>query len=56
MGAAPVFELTRPRQWHNLHEIGFRPLPAGNQATLELLMRDYIAHLEHHLKQVYGQC
>jgi DinB superfamily len=56
MGAAPVFELTRPRQWHNLHEIGFRPLPAGDQATLEFLMRDYIAHLEHHLKQVYGQC
>jgi len=54
MGAAPVSELTRPRQRHNLHEIGFRPLPAGDQATLEFLMRDYIAHLEHHLKQVCG--
>ena len=52
MGATPETELTRPRLRHNLHEIGFRPLPAGDEATLEFLMRDYIAHLEHHLKQV----
>ena len=34
MGAAPVTELTRPRQRHNLHEIGFRPLPAGDRGDL----------------------
>src|SRR4249919_1362729 len=54
MGATPETELTRPRLRHNLQEIGFRLLPAGDEATLEFLMRDYIAHLEHHLGQVYG--
>ena len=54
MGATPEPELTRPRLRHNLQEIGFRPLPAGDEPTLEFLMRDYIAHLEHHLRQVFG--
>jgi hypothetical protein len=50
--ATPEGELRRPRVRHNLDEIGFRRLPAGEDATLGFLMRDYIAHLEHHLRQV----
>jgi hypothetical protein len=54
MGATPPGELSRPRAQHNLHEIGFQPLPAGTPATLGFLMRDYVAHLQHHLRQVLG--
>ena len=52
MEAAPAEEVARPRPRHNLNDIGFQTLPAGDDATLGFLMRDYIAHLEHHLRQV----
>jgi len=52
MEATSETELSRPRPRHNLNEIGFRRLSAGEDATLGFLMRDYIAHLEHHLRQV----
>ena len=52
MEAASEEEVSRPRARHNLSDIGFQPLPAGEDATLGFLMRDYIAHLEHHLRQV----
>jgi hypothetical protein len=52
MRATPRVELDRPRLRHNLQEIGFRPLPPGSDATLGFLMRDYVEHLQHHLRQV----
>jgi DinB superfamily len=52
MQATSEGELSRPRARHNLDDIGFQPLPTGADATLGFLMRDYIAHLEHHLRQV----
>jgi hypothetical protein len=52
MGATPDAELDRPRKRHNLHEIGFQPLPSGADATLGFLMSDYIVHLHHHVRQV----
>jgi hypothetical protein len=52
MGATPDAELDRPRKRHNLHEIGFQPLPKGAEATLGFLMSDYIVHLHHHVRQV----
>jgi hypothetical protein len=47
----------RLREWsrHNLHEIGFAPVSADEPATLEHLMRDYVAHLKHHLQQLLGE-
>jgi hypothetical protein len=54
MRATPHRELDRVRARHNLHEIGFEPLPAGEPPTLAFLMRDYVAHLRHHLRQVLG--
>jgi len=54
IGATPAQEFSRPRERHNLHEIGFQQLPDGTPATLGFLMRDYVAHIEHHLKQVLG--
>jgi hypothetical protein len=40
----------RPR--HKLHEIAWQTLPPGVPATLDYFMRDYVAHLHHHLRQI----
>jgi hypothetical protein len=37
---------------HNLHEIAWRTVPADRPATLDCFMRDYVGHLNHHLKQL----
>ena len=49
---APERERLRPRREHNLHEIGWAEVPREEPATLEHLMRDYVAHLENHLRQI----
>jgi hypothetical protein len=50
--ATPAEALERPRPRHNLHEIAFCRLPAEAVATLQYLVEDYVAHLQHHLRQV----
>jgi hypothetical protein len=40
----------RPR--HNLHEIAWQTLAPDAPATLDYFMRDYVAHLHHHLRQI----
>jgi hypothetical protein len=40
---------------HSLDRIAFETVPAGRPATLEVLMRDYVVHLRHHLAQVLGE-
>ena len=52
---APEGERLRPRREHNVHEIGFAPVSPGEPATLEHLMRDYVEHLKHHLRQILGE-
>lgn len=52
VGGMPAEALERPRRRHNLHEIAFRPAPVDAEATLAYLIRDYVAHLQHHLAQV----
>jgi hypothetical protein len=54
MAAVPDETRTRPRARHSLHEIGFEIEPDA-PARLDDLMRDYVAHLVHHLRQVLGQ-
>jgi hypothetical protein len=44
--------LRRPRAEHNLHEVAFRPVPAGAPPTLAWFMEDYVEHLRHHLRQL----
>ncbi len=44
----------RPRTRHNLPEIGWHPPADGVPATLGHIIRDYIAHLRHHLGQIPG--
>lgn len=52
MAATDESALTRPRTSHSLDTIAFRPVAADRSVTLEYLMRDYVDHLEHHLRQV----
>jgi hypothetical protein len=40
---------------HNFDQIGFETIPQGRPATLDHLMRDYVAHLEHHLRQIFPE-
>ena len=44
----------RPRPRHNLHELAWGAVPADGPATLAWFMEDYVAHLEHHLRQVWS--
>ena len=53
MGAADPAALTRPRARHNLDRVAFVPVSLDQPATLAYFMRDYIAHLEHHLRQIF---
>jgi hypothetical protein len=52
MATADPAALARPRPRHNLDALAFRPVDRGQPATLEYFMRDYVAHLKHHLRQV----
>jgi hypothetical protein len=55
MRDASIEELERLRPRHNLQDIGFQPLPPDTAPTLAFLMRDYVVHLQHHLRQLMGR-
>ena len=44
--------LSLPRTVHNLDEIAWRTVPRDQPVTLEYLIRDYLAHMNHHLAQI----
>lgn len=44
--------LLTPRLRHNLDHIAWRPVPATEPVTLAYFIRDYIGHMENHLRQV----
>jgi hypothetical protein len=52
VAAMPSEALTRPRARHNLDEIAWRAVPRTEPATLEYFVRDYVGHLENHLRQI----
>lgn len=54
MTAAPESVRMKPRRAHNLHQLASKPIPESEPATLDYFMRDYVEHLEHHLKQILG--
>lgn len=54
MAAVPNEARTKPRRKHNLHQLASQPIPENTPATLDFFMRDYVGHLEHHLKQILG--
>ena len=52
MTAIPIDVRLKEHRIHNLHEIAMTPAAADQPATLEYLMRDYVEHLQHHVKQI----
>jgi hypothetical protein len=42
----------RERARHNLDTLAWQPVPADRPATLDYFMRDYVAHLQHHVRQL----
>ena len=42
----------RPRVKHNLDEIAWKTVPQNEPVTLDYFVRDYVAHLKHHLGQI----
>jgi hypothetical protein len=50
----PASVRQQARARHNLHEIAWRTVPQDEPTTLEDFMRDYVAHLKHHLAQIAG--
>ena len=55
MAAAPAEVLRRERRAHTLDRIAFKTVAADRPATLEYLMRDYVGHLKHHLRQIFAE-
>jgi hypothetical protein len=44
----------RVRTSHNLDELAWKAVQRTEPTTLAYFMRDYVAHLEHHLRQALG--
>jgi len=51
METADPHEMARPRARHNLDQLAWRSVSAMQSTTLEYFMRDYVEHLQHHLRQ-----
>ena len=52
MGSIPADVRTRPRHPHNLHELTSMNVTPFEPVTLDDFMRDYVGHLEHHVRQI----
>jgi hypothetical protein len=52
METTPADVLRAPRADHNLHLRAWEVVPEDEPATLEYFMRDYVAHLKHHVRQI----
>jgi DinB family protein len=50
----PEDVLTKSRSPHTLDQIAFNLVDKNEPATLEYLIRDYVAHLQHHLNQIFN--
>lgn len=48
----PEPALMQPRSKHNLDEIAWQTVPREKPVTLDYFVRDYVAHVEHHLAQI----
>jgi hypothetical protein len=55
MSSAPKEKLNQVRTEHSLQKIAFKTVDTAAPTTLEYLMKDYVAHLQHHLGQVFGE-
>jgi hypothetical protein len=55
MESADPAAVARPRARHNLDRIAMNGVSAAEPATLGYFMRDYVAHLKHHLRQALSE-
>ena len=54
MSTIPEQQLTSLRPKHNLDEIAWQAVAKKAPTTLDYFVRDYVAHLKHHLGQIFG--
>lgn len=54
MAHTPAEKLRTPCAQHTFDRIAWRTVSADEPVTLEYLMRDYVGHLQHHLRQIFG--
>jgi hypothetical protein len=52
MDDTPASLRMRESPRHNLDRIAWQTVPSGDATTLDYLMRDYVGHLDHHLRQI----
>ncbi|MGH9970187.1 MAG: DinB family protein [Pyrinomonadaceae bacterium] len=52
MSLAPEATRTKQRMKHNLDQIAWQSVAQKDSVTLEYFMRDYVAHLKNHLRQI----
>ena len=50
----PKGVLRRELTEHNLHLLAFKRVPQGEPTSLAYFIQDYIDHIVHHLKQIFG--
>jgi hypothetical protein len=55
VSCVPEEKLKKLRTPHSLERIAWKTVSAEQPVTLEYLIRDYIAHLKHHLDQIFTQ-
>src|SRR6266496_4010782 len=53
IAAIPAPILNQSRSQHNLDRIGWQKVDKEQPATLDYFVRDYVAHLRHHLGQIF---
>ena len=53
-GQIPTIILDRRTGKHNLDKICWKEVPKNEETSLSYLIKDYIGHLEHHLKQIFN--
>jgi hypothetical protein len=52
MRGTPEAVRLRLHHRHNLDKLAFRPVPADQPASLDYFMRDYVGHLQLHMRQI----
>ena len=55
MANADPVKLQTPCTQHTLDRIAWQTVSQSEPVTLEYLMRDYIGHLKHHLRQIFDE-
>ncbi len=54
MTAVPEEVRVKKHVRHNLNQIAWQTVAEGEATTLDYLMRDYVGHLKHHLRQIFS--